>query len=111
MELDDLFPSKYLKPVDLGTREAVVTIDHVDVQVVGQRQQRKPVVYFVSKQKALILNRTNAEAIAELAGSRDTANWRGLQLRLYATRVKFGDKMVDAIRIKRATPVVQHGAA
>jgi hypothetical protein len=102
MNFKKLFPSKYLKAVDLDG-DTPVTIDFLRVEVVGQGNDadEKPVLYFRGKEQGLVMNVTNANAIAAIAGE-DTDGWGGTEIVLYPTMVQFGSKMVDAIRIKPA---------
>jgi hypothetical protein len=102
MNFKKLFPSKYLKAVDLDG-DTPVTIDFMRVEVVGQGSDadEKPVLYFKGKGQGLVMNVTNGTAIAAIAGE-DTDLWPGTEIVLYATMVQFGSKMVDAIRVKAA---------
>jgi hypothetical protein len=102
VDIGDAFPSKYLRPKDLGTAAPVVTIAAVRLERVGQRQIQKPVCYFVGKTKGLILNKTNATTIAQLLGTPQTEAWAGRQVRLYATDTTFGKDTVPCIRVKAA---------
>jgi hypothetical protein len=102
VNITDAFPSKYLRPKDLGAAAPVVTIAAVRMERVGQRQTSKPVVTFVGKTKGLILNKTNATTIAQLLGTEDTEQWAGRQVRLYATDTTFGKDTVRCIRVKAA---------
>ena len=75
MELQIAFPSRYLKAVDLAGRQPAVVIRIVEaraMRVEGGKPVTKLVVHFVGKQKGLVLNKTNAIAIAELLGSTET---------------------------------------
>jgi hypothetical protein len=100
MNIDDAFPSRYLRPGDLRQAAPVVTIASVKMERVGARRQTKPVLYFLGKSKGLILNKTNATAIAELLGTKDTVAWEGGRLRLFVTETLFGDKTVPCIRVQ-----------
>jgi len=102
LNIDSAFPSKYLKASDLGENQPVVTIDRVEVEPIGRDREMKPVVYFKGKEKGVVLNKTNARKIAELAGSSDTDDWNGVQVRLYATETEFGGETFECIRIKAA---------
>lgn len=102
MNIDSAFPSTYLKASDLGDNQPVVTIDRVEVEPVGRDKEMKPVVYFRGKEKGVVLNKTNSRKIAELTGSKDTDDWTGCQIRLYATETEFGGEMVECIRVKAA---------
>lgn len=95
------FPSKYLKAPDLGTNRPRVRIQKVVMEDVGD--DHKPVVYFVGKEKALVLNKTNANMIEEITGSFETDDWRGKTIQLYATKTEMSGKRVDCIRIEWPT--------
>lgn len=109
MNINDVFPSNYLKASDLGQSQPVVTIDRVEVEPVGRGKEMKPVVYFAGKQKGMVLNKTNSKKIAEISGSMDTDDWHGVQIRLFATEVDFQGDTVEAIRVKSAAakPIVK----
>lgn len=100
MNIESAFPSNYLKASDLGDKSPVVTIDRVEVEPIGRDKEIKPVIYFQGKDKGLVLNKTNAKKIAELTGSKDTEDWSGCQIRIYATETEFGGETVECIRIK-----------
>lgn len=102
MRGDDLFPSKYLKPADLGSARPVVTIRRVDqVQMFGG--DSKPVCYFEGREKGFVLNKTNWRAIEALTGQPDSDDWPGARIRLYVTQVPFQGTQVDAIRVMAAS--------
>jgi hypothetical protein len=105
MNIDSAFPSNYLKASDLGDGQPVVTIDRVEIEAVGRSKEMKPVVYFKGKEKGLVLNKTNGNKIAQITGSKDTDDWHGCQIKLYATETEFGGETVECIRIKPAVGV------
>jgi len=101
--VNDLFPSRYLKAHELRGAEPVVTIARVELEAMGRSRDVLPVVYFVGKTKGLKLNVTMAKTVAALAGSPDTDAWAGTVLRLYATSATFGTDTFPVIRVKAAT--------
>lgn len=103
--INDAFPSNYLKASDIRGAEPVVTIDHVAFEQVGRTKETKAVCYFKGKEKGVILNKTNATKITQIAGSSQTEDWEGVRIRLYATETEFGGETVECIRIKNAPPV------
>lgn len=105
MNINDAFPSNYLKASDLGDSQPVVTVDRVELEPFGRTKEMKPVVYFAGKQKGIVLNKTNSKKIAEIAMSHDTDDWHGVQIRLYSTEVDFQGETVEAIRVKAPTAV------
>ena len=98
--INDAFPSKYLKASDLKGREVIVTIDRVTFEGVGQNREMKAIVYFAGKDKGMVLNKTNAKKIIEISGSAITEEWGGTQLKLYPTETEFAGETVDCIRVK-----------
>jgi hypothetical protein len=105
VNINESFPSNYLKASDLGTGQPIVTIERVEHEAVGRDREMKAVLYFEGKEKGVVLNKTNARKITELAGSDDTDDWPGTRVSLYATDVEFNGETVDAIRIKAPAKV------
>ena len=98
--INDAFPSNYLKASDLQGKQAVVTIDRVEFEPVGRDKEMKPIVYFVGKQKGIVLNKTNARKITEIAGSALTEEWQGTAVVVYPTETEFAGETVECLRIK-----------
>ena len=97
MNINKAFPSEYLRASDLNNQTPTVTIDRVEAKNIGQ--DLRLVVYFAKQKKGLVLNKTNANTIAELTGSEDTDNWGGHRIKLITARVEYQGKRVPAIRI------------
>jgi len=102
-----LFPSKYLKEADLEGRRVRLVVDKVQVdelQMAGGLKSKKPVVYFRNPktdepiEKMLVMNKTNAMAIASVYGP-DTDAWIGRPIVLKPAKDRFQGKMVECIRI------------
>lgn len=62
------------------------------------------VVHFADKDLPMVLNVTNAEAIAEVTGSDRIADWIGKRIIVGTTRIKAFGKMHDAIRVRTTKP-------
>lgn len=101
------FDSKYLGNWDLPPgRDVPVTIARVEAGTLtaqGGRTDKKPIVYFVGKEKGLALNRTNAKCIASIYGN-DTSKWAGRPIALYVTTTSSPDGMVECIRVRPTPP-------
>jgi len=102
--IQDFFPSRYLKASDLRGREPVLIIKAVKYEAVGQAKQMKAVVYFERVEKGLVLNKTNANRITQISGSGVTEEWIGVSIKLFATQVEFQGELTDAIRIRPPQP-------
>jgi len=102
--INDAFPSNYLKAADLKGRSLIVTIDRVEFEAVGQKREMKPVLYFTGKEKGVVLNKTNANKIMQLTESPVTEEWKGHSIVIYPTETSFQGEMVDCIRVKAVPP-------
>ena len=100
MKMAELFPSKYLKAIDLDADE-VFTMESLKQEELGD--EAKPVVYFEEIDKGLVLNRTNANMIASQHGQ-DTEKWAGKRITLFATEVDFRGQQTLAIRVRMRPP-------
>jgi hypothetical protein len=101
----------YLKAEDLQGRIVNITIDRVCLEPIKDqesgKEESKLVVHFAGKDKGLILNRTNADALNELFGTDDYDQWRGMVQLFVDPNVKFGNRTVAGLRIRG---VGQHAA-
>jgi len=98
MNINEQFPSKYLKASDLNGGKIVVTIKDCIVETLGD--DRRPVLYFAGKEKGVVLNKTNATNLSEAFGP-DTEDWTGKKVTLYVADVDFQGRSMEAIRIRK----------
>jgi hypothetical protein len=111
MNVNDVFPSKYLRAADLDGHEVTVTIEHIEMESLGADDDtQKPVLYFVGKKKGLGLNKTNATTIANLY-SPEMDNWIGCPITLFPTQTDFQGKSVECIRVRIQKPKAQPAKA
>ncbi len=101
MRVSEIFHSNFLKADDLQNRRVPVTIESVAMEEVAG--DNKPVVYFQGKDRPLVLNKTNAQVIEEIAKTDQMDDWAGTKIVLYPTRVDFQGRRVPAIRVDYAT--------
>lgn len=97
MRISAAFPSDYLKAADLQGRQVKVKIDRVEIKEIGG--EPKPILYFVGKEKGVVLNKTNASNIAAAYGD-DTDDWQDAEVILFEAMVDFQGKTVPAIRVR-----------
>jgi len=103
LTVDALYPTKRLKAVDLNGKICTFRIEAVKIEEFGRTSEKKIVITFAYTSKTMILNRTNADAIANLYGNH-IADWIGKKIILYAAMVTYGNEMVQTIRIKNQIP-------
>jgi len=98
--IDDMFPSKYLKASSdfQPGQEFLVTIRDV-VQETMQDGAEKWVVYLEKTSKGLVLNQTNGVTIASFYG-KASEGWIGKQIVLYSVKVQGPQGIVDGIRVR-----------
>lgn len=94
--VNEAFPSKYLKAADLQGRQVTVKMDRAEFEIIGN--DRKLILYFIGKEKGVVLNKTNANAISKLYGD-NTEDWHDQPIVLVDAVVDFKGEMVHAIRV------------
>jgi hypothetical protein len=99
MDLDELYPSRYLRSTDLN-RPTQFTIG--SVKRASLNGEPKVVVSFKDSDKEWIANKTNGRLIARMYG-KETSNWIGKTITLYSADVEFKGELVPGIRV-RTTP-------
>lgn len=101
INVNDAFPSKYLKAADLQGRQVTVNMTNVSYEKMGD--DTKLVLFFDGKEKGLVLNKTNANNIAAIYGT-DTDGWFGKPIVLVEALVDFQGRSVPAIRVRGPQP-------
>lgn len=94
------FPGRFLKAALLNERNVTVEIERIYMEVLeGEKgEANKLIAKFSGKTMELVLCKTNALCVKEMFGSK-VAGWLGKRITLTPTKVNFGPKKVDAIRI------------
>ena len=94
MNIEKVFPRKWLYAEDLGGKAVTVAISEVGMIEVRNPRTNKPedklAVSFYKATKKLIVNKTQAYAIAAIAG-KDTDRWPGVMVTL-SEAVSFNGK-------------------
>jgi hypothetical protein len=85
-----------MKADDLKGRTAKYTIVDCTAEVVGE--DKRLVLAFSDNDRPLVLNKTNANSLAELYGP-ETSEWEGKAIKLVPSTTSFQGKMVKCIRI------------
>lgn len=106
MNINEVFPSKYLKASDLQGKAVKVVIDRVTIEKMGE--DNKPVLHFKGKEKGMALNKSNAQMIAAVY-SPETDGWIGREIKLYTGKVNFNGQMVDSLKVEVIPPVADAG--
>jgi hypothetical protein len=111
MNVNDIFPSRFLKAHDLAGKPYTLTIKAVTLEDLGHgaEKESKLAISFEKATKMMLLNRTNAMIIASLYGP-ETDQWLGKAVTVYAARVKAFGAWHDALRIKEQIPARNVGA-
>ena len=97
MNINQLYPSKYISAPDI-TSPVRVTIRSLAIEDLGDGQH-KPALYFVNKEKGLILNKTNALIMAVSLGD-ESDQWIGKQIELFTEMKQFQGKLVQGISVR-----------
>lgn len=97
MDVDMMFPSRFIKAADLQGKEVTVEIAGTNLDELDGDggKKTKGIVSFVGKKKKWVLNRTNAMCLKAMFG-RETDAWKGHKVTLYPTT--FNDE--PCVRVK-----------
>lgn len=109
-DVRSMFDKEYLYAFDLDGRDVVVEIASVakgEVQGTDGKKQKKPVVKFKGKQKALALNITNVRTIGGMYGFK-AEDWIGKRITIYPTTCQMAGATRECIRVR---PQIPKGAA
>jgi hypothetical protein len=102
--LSVLYPSQWLKSIDLDGGELTVNIRGLSREKVGKEQEQKIIIEWLEDGvKPMILNKSNATTIGKLYGQ-DTSQWRGRPVTLYETTTEAFGETHDVIRVKDRVP-------
>lgn len=86
MKVSDFWPEKWLRPEHLNGKAYTLVISKVEpVEVMdptAKQKVRKPAVSFAGATRPLILNKTQALAIQDIAGTEDMTRWPGTKVTL-----------------------------
>ena len=101
--VDLMFPGRYLKAADLQDKPMSLTIKQVfrdQVRMTNGAIAEKYILRFKETEKELILNKTNAKAIAKLLREPKAVNWAGSVIVLKPTTCEAFGEIVDCIRVE-----------
>ena len=113
MRVELMFPSKYVKAVDIEGKDRALTIESVKAEKLQRADgdsDQGYVVTFKGAKKAWVLNKTNAKTIAKIHG-KETDNWVGKRITLFATTCDAFGETVDCIRVRPVKPKTQRRKA
>ena len=97
MNIAQLYPSKYISAPDIPS-PVRVTIRTLTIEDLGEGQH-KPCLYFIGKEKGLILNKTNALLMAVSLGD-ESDSWLGKEIELFTEMKQFQGKLVQGISVR-----------
>lgn len=94
----------FLKAEDLQGKAVNIVIEHVSIEKIkgqdGGADEQKLVAHFAGKDKGLVLNRTNADALNHIFGTEDYDYWKGVVQLYVDPNIRYGNKTVSGIRIR-----------
>lgn len=110
MHWKKLFNPHYLGEWDFqeGEEKPLIIADVTQEQVFNQQTQQveiRPVLHF-ENEKPLIVNKTNGAAIQRLFKDKETDNWKGRGIILYAPKIKAFGEIQNAVRVRPVKPFI-----
>ena len=108
MNINDSFPSNYIKAGDLQGQARRLVMERIESEEIGD--DIKPILYFQGAKKGLVLNKTNANLIASAYGP-ETDGWIGKEIELFPTQTEFRGQTVDCLRVRMYVPPAENAYA
>lgn len=110
MDYETLFPGRFIKSADFKGKDVTLTILAIRAEDIEDKP--KAIMTFENTKKAMVLNRTNAEALKLMFG-RDTDGWIGHKVTFFPATIKdpFSDEMITAIRVRGSPELTKTASA
>src|SRR5262249_45269396 len=100
--LDGAFPSRFLTSTDIAGKNFTATIKSIDYEKMTDGKE-KPVVFFDGMRKGVVLNKTKAKFLAQLAKSNKFDDWIGLEIHIREGVTSFKGDEVSCIKFENTS--------
>jgi hypothetical protein len=101
---DDRYIGAHSLPNGEDMTVTIVRVEEQQNVQMGGGKKEDLCVCHLAECKPMILNMTNRETLAELFKTPWIEEWPGRRFTVYASKTKFGAKMVDCLRIRPKLP-------
>jgi hypothetical protein len=105
VNLDEMFPSRYVRGQDLQGRAVNVTINRIQPEKMRPNPQspelQKFVLYTSEGKKGVVLSKTLASQIAEILGSDESDDWIGKKVTFFPVPMIVAGVRRVAIRARK----------
>lgn len=110
MDFAKLFPGRFIKSADFEGKDVTLTVKSVKAEEIDDKA--KAIMRFEETKRELVLNRTNAEAIA-LCFGRNIEDWVGKRVTFYSATIKdpFGEGDISATRVRGSPDITKPASA
>lgn len=106
MKMSRVFPSRYIKAVELNGKHVTVTIRKLvmeEMALPGKKPEEQPVLFFERSERGLVLNKVNSDVISSFYGD-ESDYWPGKQIVLYPTTITAFGEEHEVIRVAKKAP-------
>ena len=83
MRKDSALPTKYITGTVVGDHKMKLTVARVVMETMENGREQKPVMYFVGKDRGMVINSGNWDAMALVYGD-ESDGWAGKMIELFA---------------------------
>lgn len=97
-DVNEVFPSEYLKAADLKDKAATVTITNIEMRKMRDGEN-KLCLFFNRADKGMLLNKTNSKVLEALYGPR-TGGWLGQKITIFPIMTDYQGQPTLAIRMR-----------
>lgn len=82
MKKSDALPTEHISGNEIGNHRLTLTVSHIAMKKLGDGTE-KPVMYFVGKDRGMVINSGNWDAMANVYGD-ESSNWHSKPIELFA---------------------------
>jgi len=103
MHVELMYPNDYLKAPEFRGKDVTLTIEKVyidDLKDMKGGKKKKYIIEFVETPKKLVLNITNARAIAKKLNEPKAIKWPGSKITLFPTTCEAFGEIKECIRVR-----------
>jgi len=99
MRTGDFYQSRFIKPKDLNG-PTLVEVSHMASETFKDSPEPKPLAHFKGMRKPLVLNKTNTQALEDIAGTDLMDDWPGVKCVLVPGTTPVNGEQKPTIRIE-----------
>ena len=97
-DFSDRYGGRFLNATHVP-KPFVGVVDRVEDLEIEEGKKPKPVLFLKNLERGIVLNATRYDAMAEIAGSRNTDDWIGYEVEVRKGKTNYAGKSTDCVEL------------